>query len=257
MDDDTLIKKYGSIIKDLIENPQVFQYVIKNPQKILHEKYDSVFENALYGDIYEISMGKEIRLTSLLDFLIKNNISVKIPKVKIPYKSEVHICSITPYENEIYCSLVKAMKAKNIIEIGVFDGKTTTNLASNISEDAVIYAFNLPPDKCDFEVGKYIKQDERAKQIVQMIYADSNNYDFSKYYGKIDVMFIDGDHRYEAVKKDSKNAVKCVRKGGLILWHDFNNTHLGTVKAIYEISQKNNLKTFKIEGTNIAVTINK
>lgn len=36
----------------------------------------------------------------------------------------------------------------------------------------------------------------------------------------IDLLFIDGDHRYECVKKDYENYSPFVRKGGLIAFHD-------------------------------------
>ena len=39
---------------------------------------------------------------------------------------------------------------------------------------------------------------------------------------KYDIIFIDGDHREEYVDRDSENALKCLKDGGAIIWHDVN-----------------------------------
>ncbi len=54
-----------------------------------------------------------------------------------------------------------------------------------------------------------------------------------KWNKKIDVLFIDGDHRYKAVKKDFKNWEPYVVKGGFILMHDIN--FKGVRRAFKEI----------------------
>jgi len=36
-------------------------------------------------------------------------------------------------------------------------------------------------------------------------------------------VFVDGAHHYEAVLSDTRQALKMVRPGGAILWHDFAN----------------------------------
>lgn len=39
---------------------------------------------------------------------------------------------------------------------------------------------------------------------------------------KYDVIFIDGDHEYAAVRSDFENSVKCLKDGGVIVLHDCN-----------------------------------
>lgn len=47
------------------------------------------------------------------------------------------------------------------------------------------------------------------------------SYDYVReWQGQIDVLFIDGDHRYEAVKQDFEQWVPFVSKGGVIFFHD-------------------------------------
>lgn len=40
---------------------------------------------------------------------------------------------------------------------------------------------------------------------------------------EVDMIFIDGDHRYESVIRDLDKAMQLVRKGGLISGHDYNH----------------------------------
>ena len=65
---------------------------------------------------------------------------------------------------------------------------------------------------------------------------------------KIDVLFIDGDHSYEGVKKDFLNYSDFVRSNGLIILDDFNinGKYPGILKFAFEMFE-NNLK-YKILG---------
>jgi len=38
------------------------------------------------------------------------------------------------------------MKARNIFEIGTFDGRTTRNMAANVTKDGHVYTLDLPSD---------------------------------------------------------------------------------------------------------------
>ncbi len=48
---------------------------------------------------------------------------------------------------------------------------------------------------------------------------------------KIDFLFIDGDHRYPAVKKDYETYSPLVRKGGIVGFHDINSRDIEGVEA--------------------------
>ena len=47
-------------------------------------------------------------------------------------------------------------------------------------------------------------------------------FDFADYYGKYDMVFIDGDHHYDSVKKDTETAFKLLKDNrSIIVWHDY------------------------------------
>jgi predicted O-methyltransferase YrrM len=61
------------------------------------------------------------------------------------------------------------------------------------------------------------------------------SYSFNLPY-KIDMVFIDGDHRYETVVKDIKKAYELLKSGGLICGHDYNHPQWpGVKKAVDEL----------------------
>ena len=51
-----------------------------------------------------------------------------------------------------------------------------------------------------------------------------------------DLVFIDGDHRYEPCKQDIKRYRPLVRKGGILAGHDYNHrTWPGVARAVDEL----------------------
>jgi predicted O-methyltransferase YrrM len=142
--------------------------------------------------------------------------------------------NVSPYELEVIASLVRATAPQTIFEIGTFDGRTTLNMAANAPADAFVYTLDLPPEGLDSTVfslelneDKYVKKEksgarfaDSAYNIVQLL-GDSGSFDFSPWYGKVDFMFVDGSHVYEYAKSDTLAALKMVRPGGTIIWHDY------------------------------------
>lgn len=49
-----------------------------------------------------------------------------------------------------------------------------------------------------------------------------------------DFIFIDGDHRYENVKKDISKALRYLKPNGIIAGHDYNPPWSGVIKAVDE-----------------------
>lgn len=62
----------------------------------------------------------------------------------------------------------------------------------------------------------------------------------------VDMLFIDADHRYQFVKMDIENYWPKVRKGGILLGHDYNNTDFpGVTQAADEVFGKDKLTSLK------------
>jgi predicted O-methyltransferase YrrM len=125
-----------------------------------------------------------------------------------------------------------------VFELGTFDGRTTINLAANAPEKATIYTIDLPQsqiDKAQFDFEpadrKYIKKEKsgvrfdntvESAKIVQLL-GDTASFDFSKWYGQVDFVFVDASHSAPYVRNDTEVAYKLVgHRPGLIAWHDYN-----------------------------------
>ena len=162
---------------------------------------------------------------------------------------------------EIYlAAAVRALNPNRIFEIGTFNGQTTLQLATAAPEDAVIYTIDLPEDRFDATQGpeafngarvgeKY--RDSAVAHKVRQLRADTTTFDFAPYHGKIDFLFVDAAHDYPHGLIDSQNALKMVKPGGAVVWHDFEPYWSGLVQAICEVTAGRSLR--RLAGTSMAV----
>ena len=67
---------------------------------------------------------------------------------------------------------------------------------------------------------------------IHQLFGDSQTYDFTPYYGSVDLVFVDGCHHYEFVLRDSQNALKMMSPDGVVIWHDYASYAPGVVQAL-------------------------
>jgi hypothetical protein len=81
--------------------------------------------------------------------------------------------------------------------------------------------------------------------------------ELAKEWGRpVSVLFIDGDHTYKGVKADWRNFSKFVKAGGVIFFHDCDETSPGVVQLFKEIKDDPNFtdfKKYKKEGLNTSL----
>jgi predicted O-methyltransferase YrrM len=185
----------------------------------------------------------------------------------------------THFESVVINLFTKHFDPKKVFEIGTFDGRTTLNIAVNAMPHTKIYTIDLPKDttnKTELSVSgsdqnlintnvtgsRFLSQEGSSlihdKEIIQLI-GDTASFDFSPYYNTIDLVFVDGAHTYEYVKNDTEIALKMLRNGkGVILWHDYDHKHQGSVQALNELLQREpSWEMYHIQDTNIACLIKK
>jgi predicted O-methyltransferase YrrM len=135
-------------------------------------------------------------------------------------------------------ALCRTHGARELFEIGTFDGRTTLNLAAN--SDGKVFTLDLPAGHATkFEVqgadNRYVDKPAsgarftsdpnrrlpEAQRITQL-FGDSASFDFSPWHGKIDLVFVDGAHSYDFVVNDTRVALRLLKPtGGVIVWHDY------------------------------------
>lgn len=170
-----------------------------------------------------------------------------------PLAERLHLAAI--------CQHIKPLR---IFEIGTYTGSSTLAMAMNASAETEIFTLDLAPsiqvgnqEGSLFQVGLSYQKTPFEKQIHQL-FGDTRTFDYSPFYGTVDVVFIDAVHIYEFVKKDTEEAFKMLKPGGIIIWDDYLWDErypecAGVTRCINELS--NSKKCFQVSGTRFAVHI--
>ena len=148
------------------------------------------------------------------------------------------------------------------VEIGVFEGEYSKELLKelNIEKLYLIDAYEVNenyPDKTMKELennpeeiliqAKEIAKIRVSKFPVEFIYKKSE--DAVNDIPIVNFVYIDGNHKYEFVKKDIEMYFEKIKRGGVILGHDFYLPELklaGVSKAVLEFALKNNSELFLV-----------
>jgi predicted O-methyltransferase YrrM len=178
--------------------------------------------------------------------------------------------NVTDRELITICRIVRDCHPESLFEFGTFDGRTTLNMAVNAAPGAIVYTLDLPrsgigsasapihahevryADKP--ESGERYRGTEAAERIIQL-YGDSGNFDFTRYYELMDLVFIDASHMFEYVINDSVHAMKMMKQsGGTILWHDYGRWD-GVTSALNELRRRHRdfASLARLDGTTLAV----
>jgi predicted O-methyltransferase YrrM len=127
-------------------------------------------------------------------------------------------------------ALVRKVHPKKMLEIGTALGGTLYLFAKVADSDAVIVTIDLPSGAFGggypiWKIPLYRSFAKRQQKIV-LIRGDSHSSDSLRQlknildHGELDFLFIDGDHRYEGVRRDYEMYGQLIRRGGLIAFHD-------------------------------------
>jgi predicted O-methyltransferase YrrM len=234
-------KKYIWLVKNLrnfiVACIRVFLHCIRHPEKLYNLSF------SFFSDINEFYQSSHGKLYHFEDTKLFHKLKNSMVLAKCNFFN-LDLRVSRPNEVQILSALVSYLKPQNLFEIGTYNGYTTLHLASNSSLNSTVYTLDLPPDfEIDLQnqeqLSKYsyddilvaelskknvlnrmYKNSEYKRKIIE-IFGDSKSYDFSPYYGKMDFIFIDGNHSYEYVKSDTENAFKMLSENGVIVWHDF------------------------------------
>ncbi|MGD1276442.1 MAG: class I SAM-dependent methyltransferase [Tepidisphaeraceae bacterium] len=135
----------------------------------------------------------------------------------------------------VLASVARCFQPTVCVEIGTGDGRSATIVAANTPPNAMIYTLDseFPNDPVKGSVFRGLP--EAAK--IQQFGGYSTSFDFSRWYGITDFVFVDGSHEFDAVLSDSEIAFKLLKPGGIILWHDLNPRCPGVLKALQKCSR--------------------
>lgn len=127
------------------------------------------------------------------------------------------------------CKMVAERKPKVVVEIGTAGGGTLFCWAALADPEATIISLDLPNGihggGYPMWKGELYRTFAGPKQKLHLIRGDSHDPQFKAQLeallpGKVDYLFIDGDHTYKGVKMDYDMYSPLVKPGGLVAFHD-------------------------------------
>ncbi len=140
---------------------------------------------------------------------------------------------------------VRRLNPQTVLEIGTHRGGTLYLWARLARPDAILVSIDLPGGKfgggySPFRAPIY-RRFAQQRQKLHLMRANSHGESTLEKTKRllaghqIDLLFIDGDHAYEGVKKDWEMYSPLVRSGGLIVFHDVAGNYGETqVKAFWD-----------------------
>lgn len=188
-------------------------------------------------------------------------------------KSAVHACKVVlgleapesqVTDEELKCLLEYANRAKVIVEIGTFEGKTTGILAKHCA--GTVYSIDpcfsgrLGVSYSQIIARTYCRQ----QRLHNVEFIKGFSYEVAPGFNKsIDLLFIDADHSYDAIMRDWQDWVPKVRIGGIVALHDtrpapnspvqlgsmkFYEEYIPTVAQVEEEDQVGSLSVLRVKS---------
>jgi len=165
-----------------------------------------------------------------------------MPSVASP---QVDISRATPIggymsEAELMWLATQAHKCKYIVEFGSFHGRSSRAIADNLMPEGKLWCVDpwgpdyLNEDGSKNGINPYVmpyfchnlKDHIDAGRVIPV---RDFSYNFSPPH-KVDMVFIDGDHRYKTVVRDLRKAYGMLNHGGMICGHDYGHPDWHGVK---------------------------
>ncbi len=129
-----------------------------------------------------------------------------------------------PIDIAVLKALARKYEVNNYFEIGTWRGESVANIATIVPNCVTL---NLSDIEI-FELGvseDYVNMHRffsASLSNVKHIEGNSHSYDFTEYLQQFDMIFVDGDHHYDSVLKDTKTAFKLIKdENKIIVWHDY------------------------------------
>lgn len=124
-------------------------------------------------------------------------------------------------------ALLKALAGRNCqtyFEIGTWRGESVRNVAEVVKACTTLHLGPEIMRQRGWDEA-YIAGHEHFSANhphILHLHGDSRVFDFTHYFGKQDLVFVDGDHHFDSVVSDTRNAFRLLRNDrSMIVWHDY------------------------------------
>jgi len=207
--------------------------MIKKIKKVLPllTKKDKI-KNSLRQILYEESVSAILKKNGLksLPEISGTDLFALFPQYdqnkEINLKSDFATGSSPINDYFFLCQIANALRIENYFEIGTWVGLSASNIANNISTNANVYTLDIPYDHPElkiFEIPEYIfGYHSKKMHNVHHLKGDSKTFDYSAFTGKMELIFVDGNHSMDYVINDTQKALTLLKNDkSIIVWHDY------------------------------------
>jgi predicted O-methyltransferase YrrM len=165
-----------------------------------------------------------------------------------------------PNEVGIIMTMLDSIRPRRMIEFGTNEGRTTRQILNGIKSVEYYLGVDVPFSHQMPITGQQSEVPRQPAHLVaddprfELVLRFSGKSDEELFAGRasFDAAFIDGDHSYAGVMTDYRLARRLVRKGGLILFHDYTNPTVDVTKALEDLYQNEHRGLSHISGTWLA-----
>jgi protein-L-isoaspartate O-methyltransferase len=133
--------------------------------------------------------------------------------------------------------IAMCLRPKRVLEIGSFRGYTAKLLAEHTGPDSRIVALDRDPRHGELYRGAALsaKIERRLGEVNAGAFALDPRQSY-------DLIFVDADHTYAAVKHDTEVVLPLLAPSGMLVWHDYANwgrfsKKNGVPEALHELAQ--------------------
>lgn len=167
---------------------------------------------------------------------------------------------MTAYERNVLVALARSINAGVVIETGVQEGFAAQAMLRDVPSIHAYIGIDLLPDSTTAmqqqalevpkEAGRVVKHDKRFALMLRKF---GSHEILPEFIPKCDMFLIDGDHSRAGVEHDTMLARSRVKKGGLIVWHDYNAECVVDTKKCIDEMVENGHDIRRIDNTWLAV----
>lgn len=220
-------------------------------------KYLATLKNSLEKIIKIVPLLKSNKLKFILKiissqhyFEFNAHLNKEIKKSKKKYQFSYN--DWFKHNVNIWRNYLTELKEIKYLEIGTFEGRSAVFIGElpNIKEITCVDTFKGSDEhnNIDFEtVYKNCLENLNNLSIPHNLIKDKSDNFFKNNNKKFNVIYIDGSHFYDDVKKDFLNSFKCLEDGGILICDDFywffykkiDQNPISAIIESYEILKKN------------------
>ena len=247
---------YNAFTYNLYDNKLLKPYVVNNDNNIYSDKVIHHFPGG--PGIYQHKIhAMTIFLNKINESNSKLNTIITSPTQTHNNESKEEII-LFETRNEMLKYYCNKLFNPKLLEIGVFRGAFLDYLVNNCkigSIDAVDLFEGITTsgdvdgnNVLHYDVGlSYLELLDKYKDMPNIKIHKSNSITFLQNQDDniYDIIYIDGDHSYEGVKKDLLNAYKKIKNGGYIMGHDY-EMNMKKAKNVYKFGVKQAVDEFCI-----------